>query len=416
MPDTEQTIKPALYFDSHRHACIRLRDIGNKTVFLGISDSKVKGKRAVDVHQLPTDKFDRAYKLEVTTTSLKSITEKWMGLSSLGVIITPAARHAFADIISQETQDMTTKTTTAKTEVTKKETAKKTDTPIADAAKATAAAAKKPAKTLPAVTPGPTAKDDAEKAVKAAEVIKKNQAADKAKKEPAKKEPAKKEPAKKEPAKKEPAKKVDLAPDDTRVGKRKPEDQAQKDKAKKPIVTLKHLVSTGAKKEPKVSNEDLPLANAVVVAAPPNSKLVVGKTLAGRDPEPHTSTNDKETTMPIKTATAKTTSKTSPAPKATAKAAPVKEVKKAASKTDRPKPGTKNTEIAGKKIKVNAKADLSLVREGTVRMALMKAVMASATVDEAVAKKVKRSDGEKMAVNATHVKMAVEYGFITLVG
>jgi carbon monoxide dehydrogenase subunit G len=77
--------------------------------------------------------------------------------------------------------------------------------------------------------------------------------------------------------------------------------------------------------------------------------------------------------------------------------------------------GVRSAELTGKKIKVNVKADLSLVREGTVRMALMKAVMACATVDEALSKKVKRQDGEKMSVNATHVKMAVEYGFITLV-
>lgn len=371
MSDTDSVVKPALYFDANRHACIRLRDIGNKTVFLGISDSKVKGKRAVDVHQLPTDKFNNTYKLEVNTTSLKGITEKWMGLSSLGVIITPAARHAVADILNQETQDMATaKTAPAKTEVTKK-TTKKTDTPIADAAKATAAETKK--SSLPGVTPGPTAQADAEKAAKATEVIKKNQEAD---------------------------------------------------KAKKPTVTLKHLVSTGTKKEVKVPNSELPLATAVVIAAPVNSDLKIGKTLAGEDPQPHTSTDEKETTVSTtKPATKTATAATKAAPKTTAKTMPKATVKKTVKaesaghrtgESDR-RVGVRSAELTGKKIKVNVKADLSLVREGTVRMALMKAVMACATVDEALSKKVKRQDGEKMSVNATHVKMAVEYGFITLV-
>lgn len=136
------------------------------------------------------------------------------------------------------------------------------------------------------------------------------------------------------------------------------------------------------------------------------------------------------------TASKKTAPKKSPA-KTAAKKAPVKEEPKAAAKKEAPKPPAKveskatpktaakqatgaerqperGGSLAGQKIKANPKADLSLVREGTIRFALMKAVMGSSSVADALSKTVKTKSGELMKVNTTHVKMAADYGFITL--
>lgn len=379
-----------LCFDAQRRCCIRLQDVGSVTTFINLGTNK--GKRTVDVHQLATSKFDSIFKPEVSSGTIKKVIDKWLELSELGVMITPAARHAFAEITNEEK-----------------------------------AVATKP-KTEEAKSKQPTTKPKKEEP--------------KTKKpEPKKPEPkkaAKPEPKKAEPKKPEPKKATPKQPEATPKAKTKVETPVAKtEKPKgKPTVSLKKLTTSAPRVNPddKVRPEDLPLADAVVMQAPPGSNLKVGKTMLGEEPKSHTTPTNEETpvtaTKKVPTQISKPTTKQpaakpttkKPEPKKAETKAPAKTTKKpepkqATAKKTEPKGGNlrnKVSELAGKKIKVNAKADLGLVREGTILMAQMKTIMACSTTDEALTKYVKRLDGEKFKIGGGHIKKAVEYGFITL--
>ena len=315
---------------------MKIQETPRHVIFIALE--KEKGQRAVIVTQLLIQKFNSLYKPEPTNTTVEAIIEKWQHLTTLGVIVTPAARHAFAEILHPETSMAKPTATTPPKKEVKKES--KTTTP----------------------------------------------------------------PKKAEPKKEE----------------------------KKSVVTLT--------KKPKTERiEDiqgeLPFETATVMQAPSATGLKVGKTIKGDDPKPYIPTPDTEEP----TMASKPTQKTSPEKTTPVKAAPKPgamkvEPKKAAKpepkKAAKPEPkkaakpelkkeassGSRGGDYAGKKIKPVAKADMSVIREGSVRRKIFDIILKSATVAEALSKKFNRkSDNRPTPVPTSYIQEAVDLGFITLV-
>jgi hypothetical protein len=144
---------PDICFDAQRHVVLRISETEKHTIFVSVM--KDRGTRKVDVQQLITTKFNSTYNHETTSTSVHDLIEKWQNLVNLGVVITPAARHVFADITNPkptEEEPVARPTPTTK-QAAKKDMKKPAPAPTK---KATEKETKKPA---PSVTKKSTEKE-----------------------------------------------------------------------------------------------------------------------------------------------------------------------------------------------------------------------------------------------------------------